>query len=130
LTYKPVFVVFNVDADGYATVASIQKDRPTGDVLYVKADRFHTNWRGNKLPVDAPKHSYGFNFLFNRYYINEDVGPKADMSYREANRASKNDRDAAMSCENYLVVSILEGEAVAKELYLEGKPVEELVREE
>ncbi len=58
---------------------------------------------------------------FDRFYMEEGKAPAAEAAYREHNRQGA--RDA------YVVVRVLDGAGVIEDLYVGGKPIEEVSRE-
>ena len=141
LPYRvPLYAVFEVDADGYASVSTIQQEPPTDEsAIYVKLESWW--FSGSTSPrlsvTDAPKtdekvperYRYNLRLPFNRYYMNENAAPDAENRYRQANRPGNADSEAQMTRDNYLTVRILNGRAVAEQLFIEGKPIEQLLGE-
>ncbi len=56
---------------------------------------------------------------FDRFYMEEAKAPAAEAAYREHNR--KGAQDA------YVIVRVLEGAGVIEDLYVGGKPIEDVV---
>ena len=95
-------------ANGFAEVVALHKEPPAGElVLKVEITFVSPETVGVELP-------------FNRYYMDENAAPAAEIAYRE--RAT----DEA----SWVTVRILNGRAVLEELYIGGKPVREFLREQ
>lgn len=105
---RKVYVILQEDQKGYAKLADVKLERPKEgnyfetNILYSTEDE-----QGNKqIYVDMP---------FDRYYMEEKLAPQAENLYRE-------EIDNA-----YLSVRFLKGFGVVEQLYLNEKPIEELI---
>ena len=100
---QTVHVRLEEDADGFAKLAEILRDRPdaapylTTKILYVGGDLVHL-----RLPFD-------------RFYIDEDAAPAAEQAYWKYSAASN--RNA------YVQIRIEKGFAVLEDLYVDGQPI-------
>jgi len=105
-----VYAILEQDDTGFAKFKDVALKRPRdGDYIEAKA-----GWTGNgKLNLELP---------FDRYYMNEYKAPKAEELYRKY--SSKDNQDA------YIIVKVLKGRAVIKDLYVGGKPIADLVKGE
>ena len=123
-TDMPLYATLTVDADGYATVTGVSHQKPdSGD--YFTVQKWHSEWRPD--PKDKGPTYYILTFPFDRYYMNESAAPEAEQAYREANRSNRAEADKPMPRDNYLVVRVYKGEAVAEELCIKGQPIEKLL---
>lgn len=119
------YAVLNVDAEGYATVTTLCRERPAEEVPYLKVDLHYPHTVHTEGKPDYFD-SY-INIPFDRYYMNEEAAPEAERLYAEAHRERRvfgPQRDAPMDRANYLVVRVRNGTGVPVELYLNGKTVE------
>ena len=102
---QTVHVRLEEDADGFAKLAEILRDRPDGapylttKILYVGGDQVHL-----RLPFD-------------RFYMDEDAAPAAEQAYWKYAAASN--RNA------YVQVRIEKGFAVLEDLCVDGTPIRE-----
>ena len=104
-----VYALVEEDADGFARLTRLVRQRPPGDAaIPVKV---HHTYRA-EVRLELP---------FDRYYMEEDIAPEAEAAYRQ--RARAGNRDA------YVTVRVWKGHAVLEELYVGGKPILEFLRE-
>lgn len=98
---NPVHVILGVDADGFATLDEASgappKDRP-----YVR-----TKWTFDGR-VALP---------FDRFYLEEFTAPEAERAWRERARSEN----------AYLVVRVLDGNWAIENLYLDGRPLRDVL---
>jgi uncharacterized membrane-anchored protein len=95
-------------ANGLAETVALHKEKPAGD-LVLKA----------RVNFISPE-TIGVELPFNRYYMDENAAPAAEIAYR----------DQADEPENaWVTVRVLKGRGVIEELYLGGKPVREFLRQ-
>ncbi len=103
-----VFVQLEEGADGFARLASLSLERP-GDEGYVEV---------------VVRRCYDkevlLNLPFDRYYMKESLAPEAEKAYFRA--AAHSNRTA------HVQVRVRKGKAVIEELYIEGVPVGDYVR--
>ncbi len=105
---QTVFVLLDKDGEGFVVVKQVSFTRPdTGEYL-----RARLAW-----PINPG--SANVAWPFDRYYMEESIAPQAESLYRERARAS-----AA-----YVTVRVLDGQGVITGLYLDGQPIETLIKE-
>ena len=110
------YVRLGKDAQGFAVpVEASRTPLKGGDVITVDNAWFKGE---DELQLDYP---------FNRYYLPEDIAPQAEQLYRAANRRGAND-DSKLN--TYVTVRVRGGVGILDELYLNGKPVREAVKDE
>ena len=104
---RNVFAFISTDRKGFAKIDSVTTVKPEGG-NYVKVSRSYRF--DDELRVTFP---------FNRFYMEESKAPIAETAYAEialdTNQVS------------YAIVSILDGEAVVKDVVIDGVPVKELI---
>ena len=108
-----VFVYFRNDEDGFATIASVVREVSDEDKPYVKATI------GNRLWNDTV--SIRINYDFDRFYMEESKAKNAEEIHRQAQRDT--------SKISYALVSVKDGEAVVKDVFIDDVSVRELAKE-
>jgi len=105
---SPVFfAVLGLDEQGFSRVVSYETKRPRGKTyLAVRRHYGAVEW-----PVD-------------RYYVREDLGPKADAYM------SKIAWGALTAEKAYIAARVLNGELAIEGLYFDGKPFEDTLKKE
>jgi uncharacterized membrane-anchored protein len=110
----PAFALVGEDADGFAVVRELALTRPvTGD--FVRVQVHYAGWGTNAGMAY-------FTFPFDRYYMEETKAPVAERAYWERNRRGMTNLNS------YAVVRIRRGHAALEELFVDGRPIGEIVR--
>lgn len=104
-----VYIVLKEDATGFATIASIEHTKPIGTPDYVQAE-VTFNYGGR----------IHFEYLFDRFYMEESKAPQAEAAYSEYSRKGK-------AKPAYAIVAVRDGNAVVKDVIIDGMPVKEFV---
>lgn len=108
---ETVYVLLTSDSDGFAKIESVSKEKIANSPDFVKAK---VDWvNGLELNIDYP---------FDRYYMEESKALEAEQEYR----ASQIDTNQV----TYALVSIKDGDAVLKDVLLDGVPIREVVLRE
>jgi uncharacterized membrane-anchored protein len=107
---EPVYVMLSTDKDGYAKIDAVAKQQPAAGKDFVEAKIGYVSY-DSILTIDYP---------FNRFYMEEAKAPDAENVYREYNRDTTH--------KTYALVSIREGEAVLKDVMIDGVSIKEIVR--
>lgn len=109
-----VYIVLIADAEGYAKIQSVSKEKPnnTPDFLKVKV-RYVTENGSNKLTIDYP---------FDRYYMEESKAYEAELAYRESQIDTNQ--------QAYALVGIKYGEAVLKDVLINEVSIKEIIIKE
>jgi uncharacterized membrane-anchored protein len=103
---QKIYVTVETKPDGYAKLGQVSLKPPAkGDYIRAKS-----GYGGNnvELPLD-------------RFYMNEKMAPKAERAYIDNSRAGN--RNA------YILVKVRDGDAVIEDLFMDGKPVVQYLRE-
>ncbi len=110
---ETVFVLLASDEGGFAKIQSISKQRPLlqSDFIVAKVRYVSNNQTSKQVTIDYP---------FDRYYMEESKAYAAEKMYREAVR----DRNSTA----YALVSIKDGDAVLKDLLVDGISLKEMVK--
>lgn len=113
LRNEDIYVSFGTDAEGFATVADVSREKPENSKDYVltKVDYYY----GRDLHIELP---------FNRYYMEEGKAYEAETAYREYNR------DTVITKPAYALVAVKEGSAVLKDVIIDGIPIKDYVVKE
>jgi len=104
-----VYVALAEDADGFAKVERLSREPLRGDNV-IRAKTAYS-------PTDR---TY-LAFPFDRYYLEEKAAPQAEEAYRNASRRGHEDA--------WVTVRVHDGYAAIEELYIDGKPIREFLRE-
>jgi uncharacterized membrane-anchored protein len=105
---EQVYVAVKKDKNGFAQIASIHHDKPEGINDYVLAD-VNYNHAGR----------ISLEFAFNRFYMAENKAAEAETAYAEYSK--KNLKPA------YALVAVKEGNAVVKDVIIDGVPIKDYV---
>nr|WP_321451817.1 GDYXXLXY domain-containing protein [uncultured Carboxylicivirga sp.] len=108
-----VFVYFSNDKDGFAKIASVTREVSDEDKPYVKATI------GNRFWDDTT--SIRIDYDFDRFYMEESKAKGAEEAHRQAQRDT--------SKISYALVSVKDGEAVVKDVFIDDVSVRELAKE-
>jgi len=109
---EPIYVELNIDSEGYAVACGVSREKPKGNVAFVKAKVDYLNVSSNDLVVEYP---------FERFYMDENKAEAAEDAYRET-RA-----DSLVTA--YALVNIKDGDAVLKDVIVGGVSVRKIVAE-
>lgn len=111
---EEVYVLLTTNASGFAKIDSVTKQTPDNSSDFVKAKVWFLSGNGeNKLTIDYP---------FNRFYMEESKAYDAEVTYRESQIDSTKTA--------YALVSIKNGDAVLKDVLIDGVPIKEIVKKE
>ena len=109
-----IYVFLTTDNEGFAKIKSVSKENPTDNQDFLKTKVSHVTGNGfNKLTIDYP---------FDRYYMEESKAYDAELTYRESQL------DTSQIA--YALVSIKDGEAVLKDVLINGVSIREIVIKE
>lgn len=108
----PLFVNLTTDVEGFAKIKSVSKEEPVDTEDYIKATiRYVTgNDSFTNLSIEYP---------FNRFYMEESKAYDAELIYNE----SALDTNQV----TYALVSVKKGDAVVKDVLINGVPIREAV---
>lgn len=111
---ETIYVSLTTDNKEFAKIKSISKEKPTDNQDFLKAKvSFVTRNGSNKVTIDYP---------FDRYYMEESKAYEAELTYRQSQRDTNRI--------TYALVSIKDGNAVLKDVLIDGISIKELVKEE
>ena len=107
-----VYLSFETYDDGFSKIKSVSKEEPTGSQDYLKAKVWTAPYKNfKKLTIEYP---------FDRYYMEESKAYDAEVAYVETQRDT--------SKMTYALVNIKNGEAVLKDVLIDGIPIKEIVK--
>lgn len=104
-----IFVKLTTDAEGFTQVESVFHEAPKDEKNYVIAEVSHSY--GGKIHIDFP---------FERFYMAEGKAAQAEIAYNEYSRKEK-------AKATYAVVAVKEGNAVIKDVIIDGLPIKDYV---
>ncbi|MCC6287554.1 MAG: GDYXXLXY domain-containing protein [Chitinophagaceae bacterium] len=114
--YDPeVYVLLDVDKDGFAKVHQVVKHKPANTADYVKASINYIN----RMEHDSAM--VMIHYPFAEFYMDEFKAIKAEDVYRESTIDSTQ--------KTYAVVSIMNGDAIVKDVMINNKPIRQVVKE-
>ena len=103
------YALLATDESGYATFTKLEAEEPNSNQDYIK---LKVSWGNVEL-------GYYVNVPFNRYYAPEDAAPIIERTVRRRQQE-----------ENvYAEISVLDGKATLKELYVEGMTIMDYIRQ-
>lgn len=106
-----IYVFLTTNNEGFAKIQSVSKEITTNNKDFLKAKVSYVTSNGsNKLTIEYP---------FDRYYMEESKAYDAELTYRE----SQLDTNQTA----YALVSIKDGEAVLKDVLINGVSIREIV---
>ena len=107
-----IYVKLTNDENGLAKIASITHDAPGPTEDFIKANISYIYEDSiKKVIIDYP---------FNRFYMEESIATHAETAYRESARDTTSTTVA--------VISVRNGEAVIKNVLIDGVPIREVAR--
>lgn len=112
---QDIYVLLKKDSEGFAQVQQLVKEKPQNSVDFVKASIYYINRYEN----DSAR--VQINFPFTEFYMNEFKAPKAESIYRESTIDSTQ--------KTYALVSVLDGDAVVKDVIINDKPIKQVINE-
>ena len=112
-TKRRVFTPIEIDADGFAILGQADVDPPAdGPYLRLRATGIYPDEEGNRFVwVSMP---------FRRYYMNEDLAPKAERAVWGGPRGQR---------EAFVSVRVRDGVGVIEELFVDGVPIHQWLDE-
>lgn len=108
---ETVYAVLTEDSSGMAKVASIHRDIPGHTNDYLKTSIRYISYDLITVHLEFP---------FDRYYMEESKAYPAEQAYLEASQDT--------SIVAYALVNIKNGEAVLKDVHINGTPIREIAR--
>lgn len=107
-----IYVSFSADRKGFARISAISETKPQ------KPDYLETTVAYADREKDIT--TIGVNYPFNKFYLEEYKAPKAESIYQESVIDSTQ--------RTYALVSILNGDAVTKDIFINDTSIHEIIR--
>jgi uncharacterized membrane-anchored protein len=104
-----IFVLLDLDKDGYAKVAGLSKEEPRDNREYIKAK---AGWIEEGL-VDI-------EYPFGKFYMEESKAPEAEKIHASFSRDTGHT--------TYAIVRVYKGDAVLKNVFIDDIPIAEAVK--
>ena len=109
---ETIYASITTDTAGYAIIKSISKQKPTANGDFIKAKVWNvSNVKPFKIMIDYP---------FDRFYMEESKAYDAERVYRETEQINEH--------KTYVLVNVLHGEAVLRDVLIDGKSIAEIVK--
>ncbi|SDQ19988.1 GDYXXLXY domain-containing protein [Flagellimonas zhangzhouensis] len=108
-----VYAIISNGKDGFARIQSIKKEKPSGNKDYLKAEIGFSTGTANRVSIDFP---------FDRFYLEESKAEEAEYTYWSSRRDTTKI--------TYALVNIKDGQAVLKDVLIDGVSIVELVNKE
>lgn len=105
---ETAYATLITNKNGFAKISSISKAKPKNSESYLKM-KIGYALNSTKIAIDFP---------FNRFYMNENIAPKAEKIYQEFSMKEKN--------ETYALVAVKNGESVIKDLRINEVSIKDL----
>lgn len=107
---SPVYAVLKEDSEGFAYVDKLSPTPIAGDNIVKIEDHYWTydGWENVRFPFD-------------RLWVTEKIAPEAERAYRENSRRDKQNA--------YVTVRVRSGDAALEQLYIDGQPLADYLRE-
>ena len=109
---EPIAVLLDKDQNGYAKIKSVSKEIPEDGEEYLMA-------KVSYVQESEPRELF-VAYPFNRFYVEESVAEQAEETYRQSSL------DTTQIA--YAQVSIKNGEAILKDVLIDGEPINDLIR--
>ncbi|UII78259.1 GDYXXLXY domain-containing protein [Flagellimonas sp. CMM7] len=107
-----IYVSITEDKKGFAKIKSVSKEKIDLNQNFIKAKvGFITSFDTTKLTIDYP---------FDRFYMEESKAYDAELTHRESQRDTTKI--------TYALVNVKNGDAVLKDVLIDGIPIRELVK--
>ena len=109
---ESAFVLLDKDADGFAKIKDVTKEEPDNREDYVKVKIYHA--------YGSNHHRIRIIYPFDKFYMEETKAPEAEIR----SRRSFGNPDKKQS---YALVAIKNGNAVLKDVIIDGRSVKDIV---
>ncbi|WP_187260838.1 GDYXXLXY domain-containing protein [Pontibacter beigongshangensis] len=109
---EDIFLHLQTDRNGFATIRSISQVPPAENTDYVKAKVSYVSHHNGR-------DSIFFEYPFNRFYMKESKAYEAELAYQSSQQDTTQ--------QTFALVRVKDGEAVLKDVLINGVPVKEVV---
>jgi uncharacterized membrane-anchored protein len=111
--YGDAYVLLEKDGDGFAKIKNVVKQKPLAAPDYVQASISYIDRKKDTAVIHL-------QYPFDEFYMDEFKAPKAETVYRESTRDSTQ--------KTYAIVSILNGDAVIKDVMINDQSIRQAIR--
>ena len=112
---ETAFVLLDKDTEGFAKIKAVLKQEPDNQHDYVKVKVYK--------PYVANENRIRITYPFDRFYMEETKAPDAEKIYRRS--AGDPDKKPA-----YALVAVKNGNAVLKDVIIDGRSVKDIAKQE
>lgn len=109
-----VYAIIGKDSSGFAILTDVTREIPTATTDFIKVKVSYA------YPDSNGVSAVNIYYPFDRFYMEESKASFADAAYLEASR------DTSMV--TYAIVHVLNGDAVIRDVYIDGVPIAEVAR--
>jgi uncharacterized membrane-anchored protein len=109
---EDVYVRLTTDSAGYAIIHSLHKNKPAGEIDFVKSTIYY-------LSYDSEKNVF-VHWPFERFYMEESKAYDAEQAYNKSTADS--------SSITYSQVKVKNGEAVLENVFINDKPIVSFIK--
>lgn len=113
LTGNKVYAILKLDKDGFASTDKLSIERPDNDNYIIASIQ--------SIITENDKTIATLSLPIDRYYMQEDIAPKAEKAYRQTAPNAKPGKNS------YIAVRIKAGFPVIEELYIDNMPVRDFI---
>lgn len=111
---QDIYVEITENKKGFAIIKNLYLNKPSSGIDYIQAKVDYINDWGKDSSAVIHIH-----YPFREYYMQEFKAPKAEKLYRDS---------ALIPEKTYALVKVLDGDAAIERLYINDKPVEDLIK--
>lgn len=109
-----VYAIIGKDSSGFAILTDVTREIPTATTDFIKVKVSYA------YPDSNGVSAVNIYYPFDRFYMEESKAAYADEAYMEASR------DTSMV--TYAIIHVLNGDAVIRDVYIDGVPIAEVAR--
>ncbi|MDQ3190081.1 MAG: GDYXXLXY domain-containing protein [Bacteroidota bacterium] len=113
---EPVYLILTTDMEGFVKLQSVKKQKPDDNQDFLKTKVNYLYQKNDSTKISE----LSFDYPFDRFYMEESKAYEAELTYNESIR------DTAKV--TYALVNIKEGDAVLKDVVINGIPIKKIVK--
>lgn len=108
-----LYVILGTDPNGYVSIKTLSTREPRESIDFVRAKVYYTSKENDSITVFI-------RYPFDEFYMDEYKAPRAEIIFRESGQKK------LPNC--YALVKILNGKAAIQDVYIDGKPIRNLIK--